>query len=222
MAVRLLFTACGVLVLAACNQPPASDEERAGATGAPPVQTPIVARFQCDGALVTATFYGDRVTLEMPNRNVTLPHVVAASGARYSDGVATFWNKGSEAMLELDGRSRSCRIVRDPWQEARGRGIDFRAVGQEPGWYLEIDNGKSMRLVYDYAEREAMTPVPQPVSRQGSTTYDATTEAHRLRVILDERSCSDAMSGESFPRAVTVEIDGRSLRGCGRPLDALR
>src|SRR5688572_27332616 len=29
----------------------------------------------------------------------------------------------------------------DPWREARGRGIDFRAIGQEPGWYLEIDDG---------------------------------------------------------------------------------
>ena len=205
-------------VLAACSQPPVSDGERPGAPGTRPVQTPIVARFQCDGAMVTTTFYGDRVTLEMPNRNLTLPHVVAASGARYSDGISTFWNKGNEAMLELDGRSRSCRIVRDPWQEARDRGIDFRAVGQEPGWYLEITDGKSIRLVYDYAEREAVTPAPAPVSRGGSTTYDVTTDAHRLRVVIEERSCTDAMSGEAFPRAVTVEIDGRSLRGCGRPL----
>jgi putative lipoprotein len=111
--------------------------------------------------------------------------------------------------------------VRNPWQEARDRGIDFRAVGQEPGWFLEIDNGKSMRLVYDYAQREAITPVPDPVARRGSTTYDATTEAHRLRVIIEDTSCNDAMSGEAFPRTVTVEIDGRSLRGCGRPLEVL-
>jgi putative lipoprotein len=149
---------------------------------------------------------------------VTLPQVAAASGARYSDGVSTFWNKGNEAMLELDGRSRSCQIVRDPWQDARDRGADFRAVGQEPGWYLEIDNGKSIRLVYDYAQRQATTPAPPPVSRGGSTVYDVSTEAHRLRVIIEERSCQDTMSGEAFPRAVTVEIDGRSLRGCGREL----
>ena len=37
--------------------------------------------------------------------------------------------------------------VRDPWFEAAGRGIDFRAVGQEPGWSLEIDNERSMHLV---------------------------------------------------------------------------
>lgn len=221
MAVRLLFAACGVLVLAACTQPPPADEEHPVATAGRPVQTPIVARFQCDAEIVTATFYGDRVTLDLPKRNVTLPHVVAASGARYSDGISTFWNKGSDAMLELDGRSRSCRIVRNPWQEARDRGIDFRAVGQEPGWFLEIDNGKSMRLVYDYAQREAITPVPDPVARRGSTTYDATTEAHRLRVIIEDTSCNDAMSGEAFPRTVTVEIDGRSLRGCGRPLEVL-
>src|SRR5688500_19395613 len=49
---------------------------------------------------------------------------------------------------------------RDPWREAAERGIDFRAIGQEPGWYLEVDDGRSMRLVYDYGERNVITPAP--------------------------------------------------------------
>ena len=113
-------------------------------------------------------------------------------------------------------------MLADPWQNARERGIDFRAVGQEPGWYLEIDNEKSMRLFYDYAERQATTPVPVPVSSGGTTTYDAVTEAHRLRVNIEERECSDTMSGEPFPRTVTVTIDGRTLRGCGRHCEPAR
>ncbi len=217
---RVRLGLCGAFLVAGCHQAPAEAPASAGAVaaGSPRVQAPVVARFECDDGIVTTTFYGDRVTLELPGRSLTLPHVVAASGARYGDGVSTFWNKGNEAMLDLDGRSQSCRVLRDPWQEARDRGIEFRAVGQEPGWYLEIDNEKSMRLVYDYAERQATMPVPAPVSSGATTTYDATTEAHRLRVIIEERSCNDGMSGEAFPRTVTVEIDGRSLRGCGRPL----
>ena len=106
----------------------------------------------------------------------------------------------------------------DPWEAAKERGIEFRALGQEPGWYLEIDDGTSMRLVYDYAEREAITPVPDPTVEGGTTTYDAKTEAHHLRVVIEERPCSDVMSGQRFPRTVTVSIDGRTLMGCGQEL----
>ncbi len=109
---------------------------------------------------------------------------------------------------------------RDPWQEARDRGVDFRAVGQEPGWFLEIDDQREMHLLYDYAEREARTPVPAPVASGGTVLYEAITGAQRLRVVIEERACQDGMSGEAFPRTVTVVIDGRELRGCGRSLTA--
>jgi putative lipoprotein len=217
---RLVLAACSALALTGCGRTPArpAAEERPSPAVAAPAEAPIPARFECDDALVVTTFHDDRVVLELAGRTLTLPQAISGSGARYSDGVSTFWNKGNEATLELDGRTQSCRAVRDPWQEARARGIDFRALGQEPGWYLEIDHGKSMRLLYDYAEQQATMPVPEPVSTGGVTTYDAVTELHHLRVLIEERACSDVMSGEAFPRTVTVEIDGRALHGCGRPL----
>src|SRR4051812_21379630 len=45
------------------------------------------------------------------------------------------------------------RATWDPWEDARSRGIDLRALGNEPGWFLEIDNEKWMRLLYAYGER---------------------------------------------------------------------
>jgi uncharacterized membrane protein len=167
-----------------------------------------------------ATFHGDRVELQLPGRTLTLPRVIAASGARFSDGSNTFWNKRNDATFELDGRTQSCREVRDPWLDAAGRGIDFRAVGQEPGWYLEIDNERSMHLVYDYAERTATTLVPAPVVKGAEMSYTAVTDAHQLAVLIEQRLCSDTMSGQRFPRTVTVTIDGQTLRGCGRWLTA--
>jgi uncharacterized membrane protein len=121
--------------------------------------------------------------------------------------------RAPETPAGNDGGAR-----RDPWSEARGRGIDVRAVGQEPGWFLDIDHGNSMHLVYDYAERTATVPAPEPVTSGATTTYEAATSEHRVRVILEERPCQDVMSGEPFPLTVTVEIDARMLRGCGRPL----
>lgn len=36
----------------------------------------------------------------MDGNQLTLPHVVSASGARYSDGKYTFWSKGNTAFVE--------------------------------------------------------------------------------------------------------------------------
>ena len=186
--------------------------------GAPPSKAPIVARFDCDTLALMATFHHDRVVIELTDRTLTLPHVVSASGARYSDGTVTFWSKGREAALELNGRHQTCRERREPWQEAADRGVDFRAVGQEPGWFLEIDNGKQIRLVYDYAEHELVVPAPAPASKGAAVVYDTTVQSRRLVIVIEEAPCTDSMSGEAFPRTVSVAIGERTLRGCGRDI----
>lgn len=105
----------------------------------------------------------------------------------------------------------------DPWQDARQRGIDFRGVGQEPGWFVEIDHDKGLRLVWDYAEQQTVAAAPmRPVVEEGTTVYRATTSAHQVEVAIEQTPCSDAMSGQPFPHTVTVNVDGRALRGCGR------
>ena len=38
--------------------------------------------------------------------------------------------------------------IDDVWHKAKLRGVAFRAIGQEPGWLLEITNGKEIVLVY--------------------------------------------------------------------------
>lgn len=208
------FTA---MVFAACGSSSRSAEMTASkeAVASKPA---FVARFDCDTLALTATFHDDRVVIELPERALTLPHVVSGSGARYSDGPTTFWNKGREATLDLNGRTQTCRERREPWQEAADRGVDFRAVGQEPGWFLEIDKEQQIRLVYDYAEHEFVTPVPKSVTKGTSIAYDATVESGHLLVVIENAPCTDAMSGEAFPRSVVVTIGTRILRGCGKDL----
>jgi putative lipoprotein len=103
-----------------------------------------------------------------------------------------------------------------PWREARERGVDFRAVGQEPGWYIEIDHERSIRLVWDYMDHEATMPAVQPVAAEGRTTYSTIDASHRLNVVVEDRGCNDGMSGDPYPNTVIVTIDGRELRGCGQ------
>jgi putative lipoprotein len=206
--IAVVFAACGS---SRSEETPVS-KEPAQAT------PPVVARFDCDTLALTATFHEDRVVIELPERALTLPQVVSGSGARYSNGGATFWNQGREATFEMKGRTQTCRERREPWQEAADRGVDFRAVGQEPGWFLEIDRGKQIRLVYDYAEHEMVTQAPAPMTKGTSTVYDVMADAKHLVVQIEEASCRDGMSGEAFPRAVTVTIGTRTLRGCGRDI----
>jgi putative lipoprotein len=205
------------VVLAACGSPRSADISEP--KDAQPSTPPIVARFDCDTLALTATFHEDRVVIEVPEqRALTLPHVASASGARYSNGSDTFWGKGREATFERHGRTQTCRERREPWQEAADRGVDFRAVGQEPGWFLEIDKEKQIRLVYDYAEHELITRVPAPTVKGTSTVYDGSVESHRLTILITDAPCTDAMSGDAFPRTVSVTIDSRTLRGCGKDI----
>ena len=45
------------------------------------------------------------VTVTLPDGTVTLPQTPSGSGARYSDETTTFWNKGDEAMVEVNGET---------------------------------------------------------------------------------------------------------------------
>ena len=155
-------------------------------------------------------------------RYLVLGQVRSADGAKYQDGPVTVWTKGLEvALLEVGGQTfTDCTHdpQRDPWAEAKRRGMNFRAVGQEPGWHLEIRWGERIRFVYDYGEREVVTPAPEPTGEEATRTYHAETEAYDLTVTITDEPCTDAMSGERFEKTVTVELDGETYRGCGRAL----
>jgi uncharacterized membrane protein len=104
------------------------------------------------------------------------------------------------------------------WDEARQRGVWFRALGQEPGWFLEIFEGDRIVFVTDYGEREVVMPAPEPDRRPEtrSTMYRVRTVEHTLTVLLVEEPCYDTMSGEPFSTTVTVTLDGAEYQGCGR------
>lgn len=46
----------------------------------------------------------DAMRIEYSGEVFRLPRAISASGARYSDGRVTFWEKGGTAFLERDGR----------------------------------------------------------------------------------------------------------------------
>lgn len=103
------------------------------------------------------------------------------------------------------------------WDEARAAGVDFRAVGQEPGWMLDIYTQTRMRLVWDYGENTADFPLTAPnTTQEGATHYETMLNGRTLSVTIRRSPCQDAMSGEAYPATVEIVVDGRTLQGCGR------
>ncbi len=103
------------------------------------------------------------------------------------------------------------------WGEARANGVDFRGVGQEPGWMIDIYTQGRIMLLLDYGETLTEFPLPAPAYPvEGATRYDTQADGKTLSVIVRRTPCQDAMSGEAFPSTVEIVIDGRTLNGCGR------
>jgi putative lipoprotein len=155
------------------------------------------------------------------NRYVVLEQIPAASGARYEGDGVGFWNRGQEATLRVGDESFEACVSephRAVWEDARLSGIDFRGVGQEPGWLLEIRDGEAIRFVHSYGEREVNVPAPTATREASATVYRASTEAHEITITLVNEACSDAMSGEAFDTSVSIELDGEAYAGCGRYL----
>jgi putative lipoprotein len=107
-----------------------------------------------------------------------------------------------------------------PWEAAAARGVDFRAVGNEPGWFLELEDGVQIVLFTDYGRRRYTLPAPEPEVDEAArrVTFRTESRGDRLVLTLAPGPCEDTMSGEVFDTTVTVTIAGETLHGCGRAL----
>lgn len=179
--------------------------------------------YQCNGLEIAVRPGDGNLTLILPERTLVLPQVESASGARYAEGENGFWGRGiNSGLLTLDGEDIPCQLDRraTPWVDAQVRGATFRGIGQEPGWHLEIHPDRLV-MTYAYGTERAVAPNPGAVADADPAVrrWDAVTEAHTLAVRVEDRACTDIMSGETFPATVSVTLDGREYRGCGRNLD---
>ena len=107
---------------------------------------------------------------------------------------------------------------RDVWHAAKLRGVSFRAIGQEPGWLLEITNGKKILLITDYGQKKTTYPYVEPNVNQEQRKTVFAINKQNLEVVIQGKACTDSMSGERFAVSVFVSVDGKQLGGCGRAL----
>jgi len=225
----ILFLLCTVLGCRQNSQPDSrSTSDTTKAEVVPDfssVNTSDVFVYNCaDSLQFSAHVTPDSAWIFLADTAAKLEHVQAASGAKYQNPDFLYWSKGEEALFQgPTGSLMDCMTIpkEKSWQAAKIRGVDFRAMGQEPGWILEITKGKQMQYIGRYGQDTLITPAPMPQhdTEKGVTVYESHTNAHSLTVKVTEQSCTDSMSGSRFPSTVTVTVDGETYRGCGRTLD---
>ena len=85
----------------------------------------------------------------------------------------------------------------------------YRAVGQEPGWTLIIDDRD---LTFIPADGQ---PVRQPKPRAIVGIAGEIYQTPRIGVNIVHTACTDVMSGQAYRDRVQVDVDGRRFEGCG-------
>ena len=191
----------------------------------PVVQTPAKTYvYDCSGGQsFTVRIEHARAMLTLAGQTMSLPRLPSDDGMKFSDASVTLRIKGDDVSLDLGGKVyRGCqeKQAKTPGSVTKSRGVDFKAVGNEPGWSLEIDNDGSILFINNYGKDQYVfaTPKPTVVRETGTTLYLVQDAEHTMTVILRDQPCHDDMSGEPSNTTVTLVFDGRRFRGCGKAL----
>lgn len=121
-----------------------------------------------------------------------------------------------------DERFTACHEnrLRSVWEHAKLTGVDFRATGEDPGWYLEIRDGD--RLDFRSALDEALLTLQMSAIRLQSgaagASYRSTAGSLQIVAEISATPCTVA-DGLGLSGVTVVVTQGeRRLGGCGRPL----
>jgi membrane-bound inhibitor of C-type lysozyme len=151
-----------------------------------------------------------------------LDQTVSASGARYADGVMVFWTKGSVATLERPGapavqcEERRAESLRE---DARARGVAYRALGNEPGWTLEVGPASKLSWTTNYGQdRYDFEQALATAAPDGTNVYTAQKDTLTLKATIKAGRCVDDGDVE-YDHVVTVESGGQTYHGCGTRLN---
>ena len=209
---------------AASPAPPAVD-----AADAPPEGVLRAYVWACDDgrSLHMRNLYREHaIALDFHEGTKRLDQTVSASGARYAtaDESVVFWTKGSSATLEQRGlppvkcNERRAESLRE---DARARGVVYRALGNEPGWTLEIGPGTRLEWVTNFGtERHAFDGATESAApgEGAGRKFVAANGSESIEATLTREPCVDA--GEvTYDHTAVVVFAGTTHHGCGNRLD---
>jgi heat shock protein HslJ/uncharacterized lipoprotein YbaY len=184
---------------------------------------PFASEFQCGETRVVLWPEGEQLRMSAEGQEFRMQEQVSASGARYvaaDDPATQFWNKGRMATLELRGK-RYPECVQVGGEAQRGTFVApgaYRAVGNEPFWRLDLDEGTMRFNTMDGGTLSGARPAAETSAsgvRPAFARYSASLDGQPVVATIYEEVCADTMSGMPHPNRVVVSVSGREYRGCG-------
>lgn len=124
---------------------------------------------------------------------------------------------GEFELTMVNGDDNGLVASTAPWDKAKARNVGFRAVGNEPGWLVEVGLGEApgLHAELDYGDR--IIDVARTQALPGNSGVAGTaTDGVTVELRIQREPCSDDMSGERFLASVQLRVGDRSYRGCGR------
>lgn len=183
----------------------------------PPAPGVVVNVYDCaDGERIVLEGLGrEAVRLHRAGERATLGRVDNDAEYTYA-GDGLHWTvRGSDAALILPDEER-VRCGETPraavWEEARLRGVTYRAEGLDQSWELEL---RDRTLAFRHRERAE--PVrAEDVRWSGEEALEVSENRVDLRLEPIGDQCGEPGTGLE---AVRLIVDDRLLEGCGRFLD---
>lgn len=208
IAMRILLVLA--LLLSACSAP--VEQER------------FLGAYRCEADVVFEAWQrAAGLRIDLMGQEHVLQTVASDELQHYAGENLEAWQEEDRFLVLLGSRRYECALD-ETVMRAIERGVDYRAVGQEPGWLLEIFRDEKMVLHYDYGGERAEFSYDRPQRGEGAMTYQLESGEQQLVVRMAIAPCHDAMSGQPYPDTVSVyyrdETLERELQGCGRPLPA--
>ena len=150
-----------------------------------------------------------------------LPRERSASGSKYTNGDYSFFSKGNEAILETPEGEDHCLKNQQAslLEDAKLRGVDFRGMGNEPGWIIEI-SGNQLYFETNYGTEsyEFLLGGHASGSKPNSVVYKGEALGKSISVEISSGRCNDTMSDNVYESFVTVNFEDTTLNGCGQAL----
>jgi heat shock protein HslJ/uncharacterized membrane protein len=165
------------------------------------------------------------IELSLPQGPTRLDQTVSGSGVRYAnaDESIVFWTRGGGATLQRTGTPDvSCieRRADSLREDARVRGVVYRALGNEPGWTLEVGPGGKLDWTTDYGrDRYEFEGAIETVDATGNgRTFSASNGHQTLEVTLRPEPCVDD-GGVAYDHTASIDFAGGAFRGCAAKLN---
>lgn len=100
--------------------------------------------------------------------------------------------------------------------------IEYIARGNEPFWAVTV-SAEGIRFSEPENIEGTLGPYRDPVLAESSMVFNtvlADSARTPLELVLEDRPCTDSMSGFEYPYTATARVGGRVLEGCGERRDA--